>query len=213
MMERRMMIFLGYLLNEEGKYGQPTVLNDREALRSFIKKHFDAPEMIITDKSDQQLLRLRDGVDLTNALDQFDIDLRQLFLEKHQGQITGRPEEKPEWERYYDRIGLSTGEIHMRQRAKKACKQAQTVADVADLVEDTYFIDRFLSPDGKMTWDYFDSSDFSVQPRPDNQTWQDAEEQERIVLSKNARVIYIKSGEDVHEFYLLDPPGQVSSGA
>jgi hypothetical protein len=209
------MSFLGYLYNETGQHGTPEVLKDKQSLITFIKDHLNAPQLIVTDSSDHQLLLLRDGVDLHNRLGEWGINLSEIYQDMQQARLraeTDQPgesrDERPEWERYYDSIGLSAGEIRMRQRAKKACKAARTLRDVAELLKGTYFIARLVSADGQRTWDYFDPEDFTAEPNTRNREghWQEAEE--RIHLSPEKRIRHQSSAEDVHVFLLLDPPGE-----
>ncbi len=198
------MTFFGYLCNEKGEHYAPTVLEDAAALTEFIQNNLDVPQLMITDAADKQLLLIKDGVDLHNELEKWGIKLGEIFqayrqsLQDHNN-TTG---EKPEWERYYDSIGLSAGEIRMRQRVKKACKKAQTIADVADLLKGTYFNIRLRTKTDGRVWRYFDFSDHSVELVSD-----DADDEiQKAFLALDARVAYISSSEDIHEFYLLDPP-------
>jgi hypothetical protein len=202
------MKFLGYLYNQDETYPPPTPIEGKDALVAFIIEHLEEHQLIITDQGDRQVLLMRDGVDLFQDLDQFGINLVELMAKRRKNLVNeyGNQEEKPHWEQLYDQIGLSPGEIRMRQRVKAACKQAQTVADVAELVRGTYFDAFFYSEDGRNQWGYFDPEDLSVDILLQNgeNLWQAPSQ--RIVLHKNARVRHQESHEDVHIFTLLDPP-------
>ena len=65
------------------------------------------------------------------------------------------------WEELYDSIDLSPGEIQMRKCVKAACRTAQTVKDVAYLLEGTYFDAYFFSEDRQRAWGYFNPEDCS----------------------------------------------------
>ncbi len=54
-------------------------LADQEAVIRFIKAHHEAPQLVITDQRDQQLLLMRDGVDLFNDLDRIGISLQAVL--------------------------------------------------------------------------------------------------------------------------------------
>jgi len=202
------MAFFGYVYDQDERYAPPTSLDDKQALKEFIKANWDAKQLVITDRFDKQLLLMRDGVDLFNQLDQFDIQLSKIFQDIRENLVTNQDSgEKPEWEQLYDSIGLSAGEIRMRQRVKQACKEAQTVSDVVELVRGTYFDVDFISQDHQHCWRYFDIQRHTaeVMIRDEQGNWSYIEEEEVIPL--NARVVHLRSGEDIHEFILLDPPG------
>ncbi len=214
------MRFIGYLYNEKGQYGAPEVLNNNKSLITFIKDHYNAPQLIITDPSDRQLLLMREGVDLYNQLGEWGINLSEIYKEIQQDQLLAETElpeesldERPEWERYYDSIGLSAGEIRMRQRAKRACKDARTLADVAELLKGTYFSARMVSADGQRSWDYFDPEDFTAEPwvRGKDGEWE--QPGKKAHLAPESHVRHQSSAEDVHVFVLLNPPEETSTGS
>jgi len=166
--------------------------------------------LIITDNSDQQLLIMQDGVDLFNHLDQFGIRLLDIFHDIRDNLVNDHETgNKPEWEQLYDSIGLSAGEIQMRQRVKRACKVAKTVSDVVKLVQGTYFDVSFVTEDRQRCWGYFDEMQCTaiVLIKDDQGYWSDSGKEDVITL--DARVVHLESREDVHEFILLDPPEQV----
>ncbi len=181
---------------------------DNEQLIQFIKHNFDVPKLVITDQADQQVLLIQDGVDLHNDLGQFGIDLGEIFEAIRAEAIGDSSEdgEKPDWEKLYDSIGLSPGEIRMRQRVKRDCLVARTVQDVADLVSGTYFTVFFISPDESQCWGYFDETDFSgvVMEKDPEGYWSDTGRLVRI--PKTGRVKHLRSGEDIHDFILFDLP-------
>ena len=200
------MICYGYCYDRNGKYNSPVRLESQDAIISFIRQNIDRPQLVITDNLDRQLLLMRDGVDLFNGLDRVGVSLNAVLNQIRQGIVEEgtSPGEKPEWERLYDQIGLSTGEIRMRQRVKAACREAQTVGDVAELVRGTYFDAHFRSRDGESWYRYFDEGDYtaSVMVKAKNGEWN--EEPERVILTPGMRVRYWRSSEDIHTFELLD---------
>lgn len=200
------MLCYGYCFDTEGRYGPPVRLADQDAIIQFIRENQHAPQMMITDMGDHQLLLMRDGVDLYNELDQVGIDLNFVLNQIRdemvaEGQSTG---EKPEWERLYDQIGLSPGEIRMRQRVKAECRAARTVGDVAEIVRGTYFDAHFLTTDGKKWYRFFDEEDYSatLMIKDDNGKWND--EPEKSILSPTLQVRHLHSSEDVHTFEISD---------
>jgi hypothetical protein len=203
------MKFLGYVFDDSRETVQPTTL-DKTSLVQFIKEHLEVKQLIITDTSNQQLLLMRDGVDLFNQLDEFGIHLPDIYREVRESLVGDgkRSEEKPEWERLYDSIGLSAGEIRMRQRVKRACLAAKTVSDVVDLIQGTYFSVYFYSEDKEQCWGYFDESNFTAMSllKDENGYWYDSGDP--VVIPGDARVVHLRSAEDIHEFILLDPLGQ-----
>lgn len=196
----------GYCFDQEGRYGHPLLLADPDAILRYIRENLDAPQLVITDADDHQLLLMRDGVDLYNALDQVGVDLN-FVLNQTRDEIVAEGlelEEKPEWERLYDQIGLSPGEIRMRQRVKAACRAAQTVADVAEIIRGTYFDAHFLTTDGNKWYRFFDEEDYSatLMTSDDNGKWND--EPEKAILSPTLQVRHLRSSEDVHTFEIFD---------
>jgi hypothetical protein len=145
-------------------------------------------------------------VDLHNELDQVGIDLNFVLNQIRdevvaEGQNTG---EKPEWERLYDQIGLSPGEIRMRQRVKAACRAARTVGDVAEIIRGTYFDAHFLTADGEKWYRFFDGEDTSVQLMRQDEHGEWMDEPERVTLSPNLQVRHLRSSEDIHTFEISD---------
>lgn len=67
------MKFFGYGYHSESFTPSPVKLQCSKAVVRFIKDHYEAPQLVITDGGDNQLLLMRDGVDPYNALDQFGI--------------------------------------------------------------------------------------------------------------------------------------------
>ena len=201
------MVFFGYVFDQDERYTPPTSLDDKPALSEFIKANWEAKQLIITDRFDKQLLHMRDGVDLFNKLDQIGIQLSSIFQDIRENLVADQDASgKAGWEQLYDSIGLSAGEIRMRQRVKQACKEAQTVSDVIELVQGTYFDVDFISTDHQRCWRYFDIDQRTaeVMIRDDHGNWSYINEEEVIPL--DARVAHLRSGEDIHEFILLDPP-------
>jgi hypothetical protein len=199
------MKFFGYCYEDEDTTPTPTELTDQQALIQFIKDHYEAPQLVITDAGDNQLLLMRDGVDLYNALDHYGISLGSIFAELRQ-EIAGESHtrgEKPQWEVLYDQIGLSAGEIHMRQRVKAACRAAQTVEDVAALVAGNYFDAHFVSQDGQK-WCRFFNQDYSATLMTKDEFGEWIDHPSPIYLSPTAKVKHLRSSEDIHTFFLLD---------
>lgn len=193
--------FFGYVIIE-GQYDQPTKLEGTQAVANFVTTHLHTEELKVCDSSDHLLLHLMDGVDIYNELEEININLNELFINVRQALIEKEEEQPPKerWEILYDQIGLSAGEIAMRQRVKKAAQAATSVADVAELVRGTYFDARFYSIDDMHCWGYFDDADLSVCLLYEN------ENDRRIQLKPDARVQHRSSAEDVHVFTLLDIP-------
>ena len=104
----------------------------------------------------------------------------------------------------YDQIGLSTGEIHMRQRVKAACRVGKTVEDVAALVAGTYFDAHFISDDGSKLCRFYNQDNYSamLMTKDKSSAWVD--EPASIFLSPTGKVTHLRSGEDIHTFLLLD---------
>ena len=99
-------LFFAYLY-QEGRYQQSIRLVGRTALLEFLQENLYAEEVRICNASDQLLCQIVDGVDLINKLDEFDIDLNDLFhAGKPDADLTGensRPKEnwevalRPDW--------------------------------------------------------------------------------------------------------------------
>ncbi len=198
----------GYVFDREGCYGQPVIFRDKDHLVRFIKENLNATKLIVTDRIDQQVLLIQDGVDLYNDLDRFEINLGEIFKEIR-AEWAGDPNtegQKPDWEILYDSIGLSPGEIRMRQRVKHDCRVARTVEDVAELMSGTYFTVYFYSPDGEACWGYFNEFEFTatVMIKDREGYWSDTGRLARI--PRDGRVKHLRSGEDIHDFLLLDSP-------
>lgn len=201
--------FIGYVTSG-GRRSPPQRLENRAELVSFIKANLYDDEVVITDAEDNVLFRAVDGVDLYSAVDKLGIDLPALYRETREALVAAESEPDAEtepWEELYDSIGLSPGEIAMRQRVKRTCKAARTVADVAELLEGTYFAAHFYSEDRRRAWRFFDPHDYSVSAAKMVNGQNANEEQERIVhLDPDARVRHLSSSEDIHKFILRDPP-------
>lgn len=183
-------------------------LTSRQEIISFLQKNLYEDEVIITDLGDGMLFQAIDGVDLYSDLVSLGIDLQSIYQEiRNSWQIDEPSTEREPWEDQYDSIGLSPGEVRMRQRVKQACKSARSVADVARLLKGTYFNARFYSEDRSRVWGYFDLDEYSVIVLNESDVGVPGEEQEKTAfLNPQARVRHISSGEDIHTFVLLDPP-------
>jgi hypothetical protein len=194
---------LGYVTLEGVRVG-PTALRDRAAVLGFLEAHLFTDEVVLADSDDRLVFHAVDGVDLVSRLDELGIDLPALYRAARRAAVAAAveaSEDQRPWEDLYDSIGLSPGEVAMRQRVKRAAKAARTVADVVELLAGTYFDVSFASDDGSRTWAHFDPGDLSVLERlPDGGTG------EPFILAPDARVRHRGSGEDVHAFVLLDPP-------
>ena len=93
------MNFIGFVYNETGRYAQPEYLEDKKALIEFIAAHWEAKQLIITDRFDKQLLLMREGVDLFNQLGQFGIQLSGIFQHIRANLVTEQDaSKKPVWE-------------------------------------------------------------------------------------------------------------------
>ena len=200
------MVCNGYRFDHEGRYGPPVRLADQDATIQFIRENQYVPQMMITDMGDHQLLLMRDGVDLFNELDQVGIDLNFVLNQIRaemvaEGQNTG---EKPEWERLYDQIGLSPGEIRMRQRVKVECRAARTVGNVAEIVRGTYFDANFLTADGNKWYRFLDEADYSARLMIKDERGEWMDEPGRVALSPEIRVRHLRSSEDIHTFEIFD---------
>jgi hypothetical protein len=197
------MRILGYF-TRHGEHVGPVALEDRAMVLGFLEVHLFDDEVILADPDDRLVFRAVDGVDLISRLDELGIDLPALYRSLRRAAVSAASDaedEREPWEDLYDGIGLSPGEIAMRQRAKRAARAARTVADVVELLAGTYFDASFVTEDGSRSWAYFDPDDLSVLER-----LADGGTGKRIVLSPDARVRHRGSGEDIHNFVLLDPP-------
>jgi hypothetical protein len=198
----------GYTFDREGYYNQPEIIKGKKGLVQFIKKNIDSTKLVVTDQADQQVLLIQDGVDLYNDLGRFGIDLGDIYKEIRAELVddTDNEVQKPDWEILYDSIGLSYGEIRMRQRVKRACRAARTAEDVANLVKGTYFTVYFYSPDEEQCWGYFDESEFTAVTmiKDEEGYWSDTDRLVRI--PRDGRVKHLRSGEDIHDFMLFDSP-------
>jgi hypothetical protein len=223
--------YYGYVYHR-GRYDTPEVLVGESDLYRFLRDHLYDEEVRITDAGDRLLFHAVDGVDVYSRLQELDIDLPSLYREFQEEMVVDAPEvidpasvrelghgaegkdedweepdRRPGWERYYDTIGLSLGEILMRQAAKRACREAETVRDVALLLRGTYFDAFFESDDGSRAWGYFHGLDWwaTVMRRTEDGGWT-GDSGLQVELQPGARVRYVSSGEDVHHFVLVDTP-------
>ena len=202
------MEFLGYVYDAYGRYDAPQTLEDEFALVRFITENLEAPQMVITDLADNQLLLTRGGVDFFSNLSSLGIELGDVYRQIREGQVEPSKEnrQKPPWEVLYDSIGLSPSEIRMRQNVKKACLAAKTVQDVADLLKGTYFSVYFYNQDRNKSWGHMDEDTLSAELLllDEKGYWYDTGS--LVQLAAEAKVRHIRSSEDIHEFLLLDPP-------
>lgn len=200
-------IYLGYVTTGDKRNPIQRLTNTQEII-SFLRKYLYEDEVVITDSSDRMVFRALDGIDLYSRLDDLGVDLGEIYVDiRTSWRVDESQTSREPWEDLYDSIGLSPGEIQMRQRVKKACKTAGTAADVARLLEGTYFSVRFYSEDRTREWGYFDHDDYTVIILNESDAGEPGEEQERAaILNPQARVKYVSSGEDIHTFVLLDPP-------
>ena len=200
-------IYLGYVT--VGGIKKPVQrITSKQDIISFLKQHLYEDEIVITNSGDEMIFWAIDGVDLYSDLVNLGIDLQSIYQEiRNSWQIDEPSTEREPWEDLYDGIGLSPGEIRMRQRIKQACKSARTVADVARLLQGTYFSACFYSEDRSREWGYFDPDNYFVIVLNESDAGVSGEEQEKTAfLDPQARVKHISSGEDMHTFVLLDPP-------
>jgi hypothetical protein len=193
------------------------VLRGKAGIISFLKAHlFDIGEVrIVGPHAERMVFRAIDGVDLHSELRNHGIDLRQIYEEVKQEALAliQSGEAREPWESDYDSLGVSPTEIAMRQRVKGAAKAARTVADVASLLEGTYFDALFETEDGERAWSSFDPATMSASCLArEDLPWEGATEHawrnssETVTLSPTARVRHRGSGEDVHVYVILDPP-------
>ncbi|MEA3440784.1 MAG: hypothetical protein U9R58_10920 [Chloroflexota bacterium] len=202
--------YLGYSY-KGGARGAAQRLVSAAELKTYLKAHLYDEEVVITDPGDNLLFRALDGVDLYSELDELGIDLPALYREVRQKLLVDAAKqgaEREPWEEYYDSIGLSPGEIQMRQQAKRLCKAAQTVEDVARLLEGTYFDAYFHSEDRQRAWGYFNPEDYSIDvlEGSEEEGWGERQDPQIVTLNPKARIKHISSSEDVHRFTLYDPP-------
>ena len=202
--------YLGYVTSS-GVRGRPQRIDNRSELISFLKTHFHAEEVVVTDPGDRLLFRAADGVDLYSELERLGIDLTGLYRDIRQGMVSPGPDQATDrepWEQLYDSIGLSPGEIQMRQRVKRLCKAARTVADVARLLEGTYFDAHFYSEDRARAWGYFKPEDNSVYilAGSEEDGWGESQEPNPLHLSPDTHVSHLSSSEDVHHFIIYLHP-------
>jgi len=185
-------------------------LEGKDAVISFLKKHLYEEEIRIVDSFKKRILfQAKKGVDLFSRLDEINISLPQIYQEIRREIVAenqGESREGQDWEDEYDRIGLSPDEIRMRQHAKAASKSARTVADVAKLVEDTYFDAFFETEDKERAWGYFNPRSLEVTVMKKIEGGWQGDGGKKVILKPEARVKYAGSGEDVHSFIILDPP-------
>jgi len=199
-------IFLGYVYHQ-GRYDKGKKLCGVQEVCAFIKQHLYEEEIRICDSGDNLIFQARDGVDLFSRLEEIGIDLPGIYQSLRREALGPGADEspRPKWEQLYDSIGLSSGEITMRQRVKKAAIAATTVADVVSLLERTYFSACFYSEDETCCWSHFDPHDLTVwkmeRVEDDYGTgWQETGEQ--ITLDLDAQVRHHSSAEDIHAFIL-----------
>lgn len=187
---------------------RPVGLPDTGSIEAFLLEHLHDDEVVLTDRSDELVFRAIDGVDLFSRLSELGIDLPSLYAELRRRAVSdAAPDaERADWEDGYDAIGLSPGEIAMRQRAKSAAKAARTVADVIEVLDGTYFEAAFVSEDQTRAWGYFDPSDLSAAVEEPVDPHARRATDRRVRLDPRARVRHEGSGEDIHVFVLLDPP-------
>ena len=218
--------YLGYVY-KDGKHGLSQRLRGKKELTSFLIEHLYAEEVVVTDTGDECLFWAVGGIDMVTKLEQVGIDINHLYQSQREGWVEESREgeeqqyERQEWEVYYDSIGLSPQEAAMRQRAKAACQAAETLEDVAELLQETYFIASFYTEDEKRFWSYFDQEDYSASEfvwkpfeegekrpfgTPEDQEGHLVETNRRVILPTQARVCYRRSSEDNHYFTILDPP-------
>ena len=202
------MEFLGYAYDAFGQYDAPQKIEDEFALVRFITNNIEAPQMVITDLNDNQVLLTREGVDFFSNLHSLGIELGDVYRQIREGQVEPLKEnqQKPPWEALYDSIGLSPSEVRMRQNVKKACLAAKTVQDVADLLKGTYFSVYFYNQERDKSWGHLDEDTLIAELLLLDREgyWYDTGS--LVKLAAEAKVRHLRSSEDIHEFLLLDPP-------
>ena len=201
-------VFYGYVY-VAGHHDGPKRLEGIDSLVPFIKQHLLSEELRITDSSDNLILHVLDGVDLFSTLNEYGVDLPQLYqsVRKHDlGESLNGDHQWDDWQDDHNRTNLSPSEIRTRLAIKKAFKTAQNVADIAKLLEGGSFTVCFESQDGTQAWGDFNPVDYSVVAM--NETVKSGSQKRvvRVTLEPTARVRHDGSGEDIHVFILLDPP-------
>ncbi|MGW8227134.1 MAG: hypothetical protein ACWGOY_15440, partial [Anaerolineales bacterium] len=183
--------YWGYVYSND-KRAERILIADTAELLYFLKSHLYDAQLEITDARDNLVFRSLEGVDLYSNLGDIGIDLPAIYRELRD-EIVANEEpdtyDREPWEDEYDRIGLSSGEIRMRQRVKAACKAARTIEEVAALLEGTYFGASFISEDKTRAWGYLDGQDFSVclLQGSEEEGWGNAGN-ETVTLDREARV-------------------------
>ena len=202
------MEFLGYIYDAFGRYDAPQKIEDEFALVRFITKNIEAPQMVITDLNDNQVLLTREGVDFFSNLHSLGIELGDVYRQIRDRRVEPLKEDrqKPPWEALYDSIGLSSSEVRMRQNIKRACLAAKTVQDVADLLKGTYFSVYFYNQERDKSWGHMDKDTLAAELLllDEEGYWYDTGS--LVKLEAEAKVSHLCSSEDIHEFLLLDPP-------
>ena len=201
-------VFYGYVY-VAGNHDGPKRLEGIESLVSFITQHLLSEELRITDSSDILILHVLDGVDLFSTLHEYGVDLPQLYQsirKRNLGEGGNGDNLWDDWQDDYGRTNPSPSEIRTRLALKKAFKTAETVADIAKLLEGGCFTVCFESQDGTQAWGDFNPIDYSVVAM--NETGKSGSQKRvsRVTLEPTARVRHDGSGEDIHVFILLNPP-------
>jgi hypothetical protein len=204
--------YWGYVYSND-KRAERILLADTAELLYFLKSHLYDAQLEITDARDNLVFRSLEGVDLYSNLGDIGINLPAIYREfREEIAANEGPDmtDRETWEDEYDRIGLSPGEIRMRQRVKAACKAARTVGEVAALLEGTYFGASFISEDKTRAWGYLDGQDCSVYllQGSEEEGWGNAVD-EMVTFDRETRVKHLYSSEDMHWFLILDPPGEM----
>jgi hypothetical protein len=202
------MKFLGYVYDAFGHYKAPQTLEDEFALVKFINEYLEAPQMVVTDLNDNQLLLTREGVDFYSNLSSLGIELGDVYRQIREDQPDSEDDshQKPPWEALYDSIGLSPSEVRMRQNVKQSCLAAKTVKDVAELLKETYFSVYFYNQKRDKCWGHLDVENLIAELllQDGEGYWYDTGSQ--VKLEGESRVHHLRSSEDIHEFLLLDTP-------
>ena len=200
--------YWGYVYSN-GTQVERIQLSNKAELIVFLKSHLYDDQLEITDSLDNLVFRSLDGVDLYTGLGDVGIDLPAIYQELR-GEMSASEEsgiiDREPWEDNYDHIGLSPGEVRMRQRVKQACRAAQTVGDIAALLKGTYFDAFLISEDKKHAWGYLDEEDCSVYilDGSEEEGWGNRRD-EMVFLDRAARVKHVSSSEDKHWFVILEP--------
>ena len=202
------MKFLGYVYDAFGHYKAPQTLEDEFALVKFINEYLEAPQMVVTDLNDNQLLLTREGVDFYSNLSSLGIELGDVYRQIREDQPDSEDDshQKPPREALYDSIGLSPSEVRMRQNVKQSCLAAKTVKDVAELLKETYFSVYFYNQKRDKCWGHLDVENLIAELllQDGEGYWYDTGSQ--VKLEGESRVHHLRSSEDIHEFLLLDTP-------